>query len=93
MDYSSLLKNDLVKPKRVMKIKQFSRKDHLVRALIYGASGVGKTHFAGTVAHRAIYASSEGGLLTIADKKLYKVKNFFNFEFVIGFNGIYSVFT
>lgn len=51
-----------------MQIKTFKPKDHKIKALIYGAAGAGKTVFTGT-ASKAIYASAEGGLLSIADKK------------------------
>lgn len=50
-----------------MEIKQFKPKDHKIKALIYGASGTGKTTFAST-APNPIYASAEGGLLSVADK-------------------------
>ncbi|MEK7523999.1 MAG: ATP-binding protein [Patescibacteria group bacterium] len=50
-----------------MQIKTFTPQDHKIKALIYGPSGAGKTVFAGT-APKAIYASAEGGLLSIADK-------------------------
>jgi hypothetical protein len=50
-----------------MQIKKFTPEDHKIKALIYGPSGSGKTVFSGT-AQRAIYASAEGGLLSIANK-------------------------
>lgn len=50
-----------------MQIRKFRPEDHFVKALVYGASGAGKTYFAGT-AKKAIFASAEGGLLSIADK-------------------------
>ena len=50
-----------------MQIKKFTPQDHKIKALIYGPSGAGKTVFTGT-ADKAIYASAEGGLLSIADK-------------------------
>lgn len=50
-----------------MEIKTFSPKDHFLKVLIYGASKSGKTTFAGT-AKNAVFASAEGGLLSIADK-------------------------
>lgn len=50
-----------------MMITTFKPTDHKIRALIYGPAGCGKTVFAGT-APKAIYASAEGGLLSIADK-------------------------
>jgi len=50
-----------------MEIKKFKPQDHKVKAVVYGASGVGKTTFAGT-APKAIFASAENGLLSIADK-------------------------
>lgn len=60
--------NTLFLTKKIMEIKTFTPEDHKIKALIYGASGAGKTVFAGT-AKNAIYASAEGGLLSIADKK------------------------
>lgn len=48
-------------------VKRYRRHDHLVKALVYGASGSGKTTFAGT-AKDCIFASAENGLLSIADK-------------------------
>ena len=50
-----------------MKIKKFTPSDHKIKALIYGPAGCGKTVFGGT-AKKAIFASAEGGLLSIADK-------------------------
>jgi len=50
-----------------MLIKTFTPETHKIKALIYGAAGSGKTVFTGT-AEKAIYASAEGGLLSIADK-------------------------
>ena len=50
-----------------MDIKTFKPIDHKIKALIYGPSGSGKTSFAGTVPN-AIFASAEGGLLSIAEK-------------------------
>lgn len=50
-----------------MEIKKFSVTTHHVKALVYGASGSGKTTFAGT-ARNAIFASAEGGLMSISDK-------------------------
>ncbi len=50
-----------------IQIKTFTPKDHKIKALIYGAAGSGKTVFAGT-APNAIFASAEGGLLSVADK-------------------------
>lgn len=51
----------------MIQIKQYSPTTTKIKALIYGASGVGKTSFAGT-AENVIFASAEGGLLSIADK-------------------------
>lgn len=51
----------------MIQIKQYSPTTTKIKALIYGASGVGKTSFAGT-AKNVIFASAEGGLLSIADK-------------------------
>ena len=51
-----------------MQIKQFTPTDHKIKALIYGPAGCGKTVFTGT-ATDVIFASAEGGLLSIADKK------------------------
>lgn len=53
---------------QTVQIKTFIPEDHKIKALIYGPAGAGKTVFAGT-AKKAIYASAEGGLLSIADKK------------------------
>lgn len=50
-----------------MEIKKFKPIDHKIKTLIYGAAGCGKTSFAGT-AKKAIFASAEGGLLSIAEK-------------------------
>ena len=50
-----------------MQIKKFTPQGHKIKAVVYGASGAGKTSFAGT-AKNAIFASAEGGLLSIADK-------------------------
>lgn len=52
-----------------MQIKKYSPTSHKVKAVIYGASGSGKTTFAGN-AKKAIFASAEGGLLSIADKNV-----------------------
>lgn len=46
-------------------IKKFSPKTHKIKAVIYGGSGSGKTSFGGT-APKPIFASAEGGLLSIA---------------------------
>lgn len=51
-----------------MEIKKFAVTNHFVKALVYGSSGSGKTTFAGT-ATNAIFASAEGGLMSIADIK------------------------
>lgn len=51
-----------------MKIKKFSVTDHYIKALVYGSSGSGKTTFAGT-APDAIFASAEGGLMSIGDRR------------------------
>lgn len=50
-----------------MQIKKFKPIDHKIKAVIYGAAGVGKTTFAAT-APKPVFASAEGGLLSIADK-------------------------
>lgn len=52
-----------------MEIKIFKPADHKIKALIYGASGSGKTTFAST-APKPIFASAENGLLSIADKEV-----------------------
>ena len=52
-----------------MQIKQFRPESHKIKALIYGASGSGKTTFSGT-AKNALFLSAEGGLLSIADKSV-----------------------
>lgn len=51
----------------IMEIKKFKPTDHYIKALIYGPSKAGKTKFCGT-ANNAIFASAEGGLLSIAEK-------------------------
>lgn len=52
-----------------MEIKTFSPTSHKIKAVIYGASGSGKTYFAAT-APNPIFASAEGGLLsTLKHKK------------------------
>lgn len=51
-----------------MEIKKFSPVDHKVKAVIYGASWCWKTVF-GWTAPNPIFASAEGGLLSIADKQ------------------------
>lgn len=51
-----------------MEIKKFAPTTHKVKAVVYGASGSGKTVFGGT-APNPIFASAEGGLLSIADKE------------------------
>lgn len=51
----------------MIQIKKYSPLSHKVKAVIYGASGSGKTSFAGG-AEKAIFASAEGGLLSIAKK-------------------------
>ena len=50
-----------------MEIKKFAPTTHKVKAVVYGASGAGKTVFGGTAVN-PIFASAEGGLLSIADK-------------------------
>ena len=52
----------------MLEIKKYSPKSHKIKALIYGASWSWKTTFWGT-AENAIFASSEWGLLSIADKQ------------------------
>lgn len=49
-----------------LKIQTFAPSSHKIKAVIYGASGSGKTHFAAT-APRPIFASAEGGLLSTAN--------------------------
>jgi len=52
-----------------MEIKEFSPTSHKIKAVIYGASGAGKTYFAAT-APAPIFASAEAGLLsTVSHKK------------------------
>ena len=48
-----------------MEIKTFKPSSHKVKVLIYGASGSGKTSFAGT-APNVIWAAAEKGLLSVA---------------------------
>jgi len=56
----------------MIQIKVFTPEEHWVKALIYGPSGSGKTFFAGT-APDVIFASAEGGLLTLKDKNPHYV--------------------
>lgn len=52
-----------------MEIKTFTPTSHKIKAVVYGASGSGKTYFAATAPH-PIFASAEGGLLsTLKHKK------------------------
>lgn len=51
-----------------MDIKTFSPTSHKIKAVIYGASGSGKTYFAAT-APNPIFASAEGGLLSTLHHK------------------------
>lgn len=51
----------------MIQIKQYSPTTTKIKAVVYGASGIGKTSFAGE-AKNVIFASAEGGLLSIADK-------------------------
>ena len=51
-----------------MEIKTFSPTSHKIKAVIYGASGSGKTYFAATAPH-PIFASAEGGLLSTLNHK------------------------
>lgn len=50
-----------------MQIKTFQPTDHKIKAVVYGASWSGKTVF-GWTAPKPIFASAEGGLLSIAEK-------------------------
>lgn len=43
---------------------------HLIKALIYGESGAGKTTLAGTIAEPTLVISAESGLLTLKNKKI-----------------------
>lgn len=53
-----------------MEIKTYDPQDHYIKALIYGPSGAGKTRFAGTAEiSKSVFASAEGGLLSIAALK------------------------
>ncbi len=56
-----------------MEIKTYSPQNHYIKALIYGASGSGKTYFGGTAIadsnEDVLFLSAEGGLLSIKDKK------------------------
>lgn len=56
-----------------MDIKTFKPLDHKIKAVIYGASGTGKTVF-GSTAPKPIFASAEGGLLSVADKNVQFVE-------------------
>ena len=51
-----------------MEIKTYDPQDQYIKALIYGPPKSGKTTFAGT-AKNAVFASAEGGLLSIAHKR------------------------
>lgn len=51
-----------------MQILEFKPIDHKIKALIYGPSGSGKTVFGGT-ANNSIFASAEGGLLALREKR------------------------
>ena len=48
--------------------KRYQPTQHKIKALVYGASGVGKTTF-GATAPNPIFLSAEGGLLSVADKQ------------------------
>ena len=50
-----------------MEIKKTSIKEHKIKAVVYGASGSGKTTF-GATAPKPIFASAENGLLSIAEQ-------------------------
>lgn len=52
-----------------MQIKVFRPTDHKVKALIYWASGSGKTVFGGT-SPKPIFASAESGLLSLGSKEV-----------------------
>lgn len=51
-----------------MQIQKYSPQSHKIKALVYGKPWSGKTTFAST-APKAIFASAEGGLLSIASKQ------------------------
>lgn len=53
----------------MIEIKTFSPKSHKIKCLIYWPSGAWKTSF-GWTADKVIFASSEDGLLSLADKKI-----------------------
>lgn len=53
----------------MLEIKTFSPKSHKIKCLIYGSSWTWKTTFGGS-AENVIFASSEDGLLSIADRKI-----------------------
>ena len=53
---------------RNVRNQKFAPVDHKVKAVVYWASGTGKTVF-GWTAPKPIFASAEGGLLSIADKE------------------------
>ncbi|GAF76247.1 unnamed protein product, partial [marine sediment metagenome] len=56
-----------------MKIKTYTPADHYIKALIYGASGSGKTTFGGSAIakdnSKVLFLSAEKGLMSIKDKK------------------------
>jgi len=51
-----------------MEIRKYKPQGHFVKALVYGPSGSGKTVF-GATAPSPIFASAEGGLLSIAENQ------------------------
>lgn len=53
----------------MLEIKRYSPKSHKIKCVIYWASGTGKTTFWWS-AENVIFASSEDGLLSIADKQV-----------------------
>lgn len=69
-----------------MQIKTFQAVDHKIKALVYGASGCGKTVL-GSTAPNPIFASAEGGLLSIKDKnpQFVEIKSYKDLQELLNF--------
>lgn len=69
-----------------MQIKTFQAVDHKIKALVYGASGCGKTVL-GSTAPKPIFASAEGGLLSIKDKnpQFVEIKSYKDLQELLNF--------
>lgn len=57
----------------MVEIKNSQEIDPTIKILIYGPSGVGKTVFAAT-APDVLFLDAEGGMLSVADKKIDRIK-------------------